>query len=103
MYNPIEVRKNENYNVYKSNLVEEHVCMFAQSALDYMEIEPLYNDINKYVTQVKIKWISGERSIESEWSNYQNVLKSMNVDEYISIYQDVHDNCKFKEWHYPHK
>ena len=101
IYNPIEARKKENYSIYKPYLTNEHICIFAESAIDYTEIECLYSNIHKYITQMKIRWISGERSIEGEWSNYQSVLKSMEIDKYMNMYQDIHDKCQFKKCHYP--
>lgn len=103
IYNPIEIRKKENYNIYKPYLVEEHMCIFSDSVIDYTEIEDLYNNINEYIKQIKIMWISGERSIESGWENYQNVLKSMDIERYIELYQKVHDSCPVKKYHYPPK
>lgn len=103
IYNPIEARRKENYSIYKPYLVNENICIFAESDIDYTEIESLYSNIHKYVAQMKIKWISGERSIESEWNHHQNVLKSMDIEQYIKLYQDVHDKCQFKNWNYPQK
>ena len=61
---------------------------FTESEIE--DISILQTDIAQYVTQKYAEWIV-EGGVETEWNAFQARLKTMNVDDFIKIYQDAYD------------
>ncbi len=51
----------------------------------------LNSQIDTYITEQRTKFITGEADVEAEWDNYISTLKSLGIDEMISIYQGAVD------------
>lgn len=70
-------------------------------ALGYIPLSPedadtvagIQADTNTHVTEMQIKFITGERSLD-EFDDYLNELKGMGMDEVLSIYQAAYDEMK---------
>lgn len=91
---PTEKRKRSNYVLYEPYLMKEQLCLFAERIAQQQETQNIYNNIHKYVKEMKIRWISGERDINTGWKNYLEELQDMGVERYIDIYQDIYNHCK---------
>jgi putative aldouronate transport system substrate-binding protein len=50
-------------------------------------------DIKTYITQNIVKFITGEQSM-SKWDKYVSDLQKMDIEDYISIYQESYDRWK---------
>ena len=47
--------------------------------------------IGEYVNQATVQFITGDLDVEKDWDTYIEKLKSMGVDNYISLYQKYYD------------
>ena len=47
--------------------------------------------ISDYVNEMTTKFITGDRTVETEWDSYLNELKAMQVERIIEIYQQIYD------------
>lgn len=55
---------------------------------DYTDI---WTDLEKYISQMHGKFITGQEDIETGWDNYINQLSKMGLEEVLDIYQNVLD------------
>ncbi len=51
----------------------------------------LNGQIDTYITEQRTKFITGEADVEAEWDNYIATLKSLGMEEMISIQQAAVD------------
>ena len=58
--------------------------------LSYRATE-LRTDIFNTVSQMKARWITGQGDVEAEWDGFISNLKTMGIEEYISLYQQAYD------------
>ena len=81
----------ERYNVYAPDLD----CLVPNIAFDTetaQKISEYSLTIGGYVNQATVQFITGDLDIEKEWDNYLNTLKTMGVEDYLSLYQAQYDN-----------
>ena len=57
----------------------------------------IMKDINTYVDEMTLKFIFGELDIDESWDEYISTLKSLNIEEAISITQEAVDTFNEKE------
>jgi putative aldouronate transport system substrate-binding protein len=57
------------------------------------QINILRNDIDKYYEEQSTKFIAGALSFD-KWTEFQNTLKKMKIDELQKLYQTAYDNLK---------
>ena len=50
-----------------------------------------YTDINKYVGEMREKFIQGIADIEADWDEYCAAIEQMGIDEVIKAYQGAYD------------
>jgi putative aldouronate transport system substrate-binding protein len=50
-------------------------------------------DLKSYVEQMEAKFITGVEPL-SNWDQYVDTIKKMNIDRYVEIYQDAYDRWK---------
>lgn len=89
---------------YKAKGTVENLLPYAKEGanLDYIALTPTqqdnYNDIwidlEKYISQMHGKFITGQESIETGWINYLNQLNKMGLDDVLEIYQNAYDATK---------
>src|SRR5699024_8052142 len=58
--------------------------IYTEDEID--KLDTFGSDIDKYVTEMQDKFISGEASFD-EWDDYVSALEKMNLDEYMDIKQ----------------
>ncbi len=51
----------------------------------------IWTDMEKYISQMHGKFITGQEDIETGWDNYLNQLTRMGLEEVLEIYQNVYD------------
>lgn len=54
------------------------------------EINTIEMDLESYVEQMEAKFITGVEPM-SNWDDYVETIKGMNIDRYVEIYQDAYD------------
>jgi putative aldouronate transport system substrate-binding protein len=69
--------------------------MWIQKA-DLSRYAQLQTEVNTYVNQSIVRFISGELNIDTEWENYTKQLDKMGMPEYINILQKAYDS-KYKK------
>lgn len=84
-------RKTAAYEVYDEFATKEPLPIMSFTNDQLNEIATIRSDIETYVEEMKAKWITGQSDIENEWEEYQNILKKMQVDRYVEIYQEAYD------------
>ena len=47
----------------------------------------LNGQVDTYISEQRTKFITGEADVQAEWDNYIQTLKTLGMDEMISIYQ----------------
>ena len=51
----------------------------------------LMSDIETFLDEMTVKYITGEYSFDSYDTDFVEALKGMNIDQCIEIYQDAYD------------
>jgi len=84
----------ELYNRYGENFVEDVIdqrvykLVYTTEELD--EISVLENAIDSYVENMRFKFITGAKNIDSDWDEYIKELKSFNIDRLVEINNDAY-------------
>ncbi len=68
----------------------EAITKLSYTEDEAVDLSRYETDILSYIKENSVKFITGEREF-SEWDQYVQTLKSMNLDEYIAIYQAAYD------------
>lgn len=55
------------------------------------EVSLLQININKYINENMVQFITGAKDIEKEWESYLSGFKNLQVDRYLEIYQKAYD------------
>jgi putative aldouronate transport system substrate-binding protein len=63
------------------------------STEEQKKINNIEVDLQSYIEQMEAKFITGVEPL-SNWDNYVDTIKKMNIDEYTTIYQDAYDRWK---------
>lgn len=67
---------------------------FTYTAEELTRFNALHTDINKFVTEMTDRFITGDLSIENEWDNYIETIENIGLDEYMEIYQKAYERYK---------
>ncbi|MEG1310428.1 MAG: extracellular solute-binding protein [Romboutsia sp.] len=97
----IKVDKNEapnKFNDFIKTETEEKITKYAEVPfpLVYLtkdqqdKVASVSTDLETYVEQMEAKFITGVESFDN-WDKFVKTLESMNLKEYVSIYQDAYD------------
>jgi len=68
----------------KPHLVGDPWPPFIYKEEEMDKLNSFGSDIDKYVTEMRDKFISGKESLDN-WDDYVNTLKGMNLDDYMEI------------------
>lgn len=89
---------------YKAKGTNERLVPYAKEGanLDYIALTPdqqddyvdIWSDLEKYISQMHGKFITGQESIETGWINYLNQLNKMGLNDVLEIYQNAYDATK---------
>lgn len=58
---------------------------------DAEELNLLQVNINKYIEENMVQFVTGSKDIEKEWDKYVDGFKTLQVDRYLEIYQKAYD------------
>ena len=75
------------YEVYVPNL-QNKVMLSEDEQMDYADI---WADMEKYISQMHDKFITGAEDIETGWDAYLSQLDKMGLPEILEMYQDAYD------------
>lgn len=68
--------------------LQNKVMLTADDQMDYADI---WADMEKYITQMHDKFITGAEDIETGWDAYLSQLNKMGLPEILEMYQDAYD------------
>lgn len=72
------------------DVIDEIWAPFNYTVEEQKRLAPIEDDMEKYVDEMKVKFITGDEPL-SEWDNYIKEIEKMNLDEYMEIKQDALD------------
>ncbi|MFI2856603.1 extracellular solute-binding protein [Paenibacillus sp. JSM ZJ436] len=58
---------------------------FAPTDAETSEIDPIMTDINSYIEEMRVKFITGTLSLDADWDNYVKTLDQMGAQRYLEI------------------
>ena len=58
------------------------------------EVEDLRSGIREYIAQESVKFVRGEKSVETDWEAYLETLDGLGLPRYLEIYQQTYDEQK---------
>lgn len=61
------------------------------SQADQDDYNDLWADLEKYISEMHAKFITGQEDLETGWDTYLNQLNRMGLEEVLEIYQRVYD------------
>lgn len=70
---------------------EEIWPAFPPTPEESEEISALLTDINAYIEEMRVKFITGEMSLDSDWDTYVETLNKMGLERYIEIKQQQYE------------
>ena len=87
------VREMRRRYTYMDNFQTDHFITAAVklTAEESEERANILTDVETYVRENMIKFITGELSVENDWDAYVNGLKTFKLDQAIAIMQDAYD------------
>jgi putative aldouronate transport system substrate-binding protein len=77
----------------KPNLLQEVWPKFTYTVDENRDLVALSADIEKYVSEMQDKFITGEASF-SEWNKYVETLKKMGLEDYMEIQKAAYERYK---------
>lgn len=67
------------------------VSRIALNADDQDNYADMWSDMEKYISQMHGKFVTGQEDLETGWDNYLNTLKRMGLPEVLEIWQNAYD------------
>lgn len=89
-----KVRKQERFEILDKYADKNPLPPIRFTPEQLSELSILTADIDKYIEEMKAKWITGERNVEEDWKGYLDQLEKMGIEKYIKIYQEGYDIYK---------
>jgi putative aldouronate transport system substrate-binding protein len=89
-----QVNAAQMYAPYAQKL-ENLIPPLYYSAEHSLEMTTLVTTINTYVNESIAKFVVGDLDIENGWAAFQNNLKNLGLERYLSIVQTTYDNSAF--------
>lgn len=65
--------------------------LYVLSEEDQDNYSDLWTDLEKYISQMHSKFITGQEDLETGWDNYLSKLEKMGLEEVLEIYENVYD------------
>jgi putative aldouronate transport system substrate-binding protein len=79
------------YKYYIKYKAKEQWVRPEFSAAETKDLISLQTDIDKLWKSNQARWITGAGSVDAEWDQYVQQMKTMNLDKYVALYQVAHD------------
>lgn len=77
----------------KPHLIDEIWPAFTYTDEETDTIQPIQDDLSKYVAEMQAKFIAGEEDLE-DWDSYVEQIESMDLDEYMEIQKEAYSRYK---------
>ena len=61
---------------------------------DSKNLAIITGDLNTYVHDMMVRFITGDVSIEAEWDNYVSTIHQLGMEELLRLYQKAYDDLK---------
>ncbi|WP_334075152.1 extracellular solute-binding protein [Paenibacillus sp. A14] len=75
-------------------LPEEIWPSFVPTPEESKEQSAILTDINKYITEMRVKFITGKANLEADWDNYVSTLDRMGAQKYLEIKKSQYERYK---------
>lgn len=49
------------------------------------QLSTISTDLDNYVAQARVKFVTGKWNLDSDWDKYQSQLKKIGVDQWVKI------------------
>ena len=82
-------------DLYGDNRIElSHIIPPLSFSADAQEKADNYKLVifQRYVSSQMKNWIMGSADVNADWDEYVSQVKSLGLDEYISLYQEAYNN-----------
>jgi putative aldouronate transport system substrate-binding protein len=76
------------WNSNRNNTQQYHGALTSDESTDYSAI---YSDIETYISNMSISFMTGAADIETQWDTFVSTLESMNIEGCIAIKQAAYD------------
>ncbi|WP_010270362.1 extracellular solute-binding protein [Paenibacillus senegalensis] len=73
---------------------EEVWPSFTPTEEESKQTNAILTDINKYITEMRVKFITGEADLDRDWDNYVNTLDRMGAEKYLEIRRAQYERYK---------
>ncbi|GHU79110.1 ABC transporter substrate-binding protein [Clostridia bacterium] len=87
---PNEFRRQESGRIHEADIPEKLWSPIFSSAAQ-SELSPIAADINTYITEMRMKFMTGAANIDTDWDAYVQRLETMGMAQYIDLYQSAYD------------
>lgn len=98
---PIEGKEASEFDKFIEKETKEKIEPFGEVPFplvyltkeEQKKINNIQVDLKSYVEQMEAKFITGVEPLDN-WDKYVKTIENMNIEEYVSIYQDAYDRWK---------
>ena len=88
-YEVLLTRVTQEYEQFASNESLPQALYFPLETSD--ELAQLTTVIRSFIDESIVRFITGDREINSEWDAFQTELRNLGVDRWLEIYQTAYD------------
>ncbi|WP_225048269.1 ABC transporter substrate-binding protein [Lacticaseibacillus kribbianus] len=82
-------REPEKFEVDPSTHMPKQVLpSFMATADESAQLSTIETDLNNYVSQARVKFVTGKWNLDSDWSKFQTQLKKIGLDSWLKIKRD---------------
>jgi len=88
--NPVEFRRLEMGDILADTTVDK-LWAPTFTATEARELSALATDLDTYVEEMRLKFMTGDADIQTEWDGFVERLKAMGMDRYMEIYAGAYN------------
>lgn len=88
--NPIEFRRQEMGSILEEYTVET-LWSPNFTADEARELSSLSTDLDTYVKEMRLKFMTGDADLDTEWDSFVKTLKDMGMARYMAIYTEAYN------------
>lgn len=89
----------KSYETWEKQTDKIMTPMYASfTAEESAEYQKLYVDIETYVAENTVAFITGNKDIDAEWDNFVSTIEKMNISRCLELKQASVDRYLNKEW-----
>src|SRR5699024_12166991 len=80
---------------------DEVWARFTYTEEENKVLESTGQDVNKYVEEMRDKFITGDMDLDEDWDEYVETIEKMGgLDEVVDVYQDAYERYQENEMEY---